>query len=166
MKPLSRRQLLVATVYSAILPAPQILSAGTINKQASNHPHEILTAMVDMILPADQHSPAASQLGVNKALWRLAERNLNLKKLLIKGCRWLDKESFGNFITLPDNKKIELLRWMDERASSKHLPGLFFKQVRYHSVGLYYATEQAQKELGLHLPPQPMGYPEIGLRDN
>ncbi|MDO6562181.1 gluconate 2-dehydrogenase subunit 3 family protein [Amphritea sp. 1_MG-2023] len=163
MKPLSRRQLLIATLYSVILPTPPVLLAATVRHKTEHTFAATLGAFVDMILPADAFSPAATQLGIDQSLWQLADSDANLNKLLIRGCGWLNREAFGNFVTLPDSHKLELLQWMDQSASPRRLPGLFFMHVRYHAVSFYYASEHIHQTLGL-TPPQPIGYPEIGQR--
>jgi len=123
-----------------------------------------LKAFVDMLLPADEQSASASELGIDAQLLQKMAADKTLKAFWQRGLRWLNKQSGGSFSALAEPDKIELIRWMAEQAKPNLLPGAFFQQIRYEAVTFYYSTEEGWKDSGLQHPPQPIGYPELAKK--
>jgi len=161
MVQLTRRQLLQATLYSFILSDSVFASTVPDTRHGPDDLSATLKSILDRILPADQYSGSASELGIDTQLIKELDRNLNLKKLFIQGSRWINKQSGGSFAALPEIYQDELLTWLDEKASDQKIPGLFFRRLRYQAVELYYSSSIGSRDVGMLSPPQPVGYPEF-----
>ena len=161
MAQISRRQLIFASLCSLLLPGPQTFAAVPNTAGGPNDLQSTLTALLDRILPADQYSGSASDIGIDTQLLKELKQKPRLKTLIIRGSKWLNKQSGGSFAALAPDYQTQLISWMADKASKQKLPGLFFQQLRYQAVTLYYSSEAGSRDVGLTHPPQPRGYPEV-----
>jgi len=115
------------------------------------------TVLSDLIIPADDESPAASKVGVIDFIdeWISAPypSNQSDRPVVIQGLAWLDQESqrrFKNtFVALTDKERVAIC---DDIAAAK--PAAQFEQaakffVRYRALtaGGYYTTPVGMKDL-------------------
>jgi len=118
-----------------------------------------LTALVDLILPADEQSPAASAIGVpdflNEWIGAPYEKNIEDCAALRGGIAWINAhcgELHGQpFANLPEARQIAVLDSICD--STKTRPELshgtcFFKKLRMLSLGGYYTHPSTWKSLG------------------
>jgi hypothetical protein len=121
--------------------------------------HQRATASVlsDLIIPADEESPAASKVGVVDFIdeWISAPypNNQNDKPVVIQGLAWLDQESqrrFKNtFSALTEKERIAIC---DDLAAAKpaapfEQAAKFFSRYRGLTAGGYYTTPVGIKDL-------------------
>lgn len=120
-----------------------------------------LAAFVDALLPADDHSPVASALGVPRAVMAAAEKDARVKRIVKFGCHWLDeaakKAGAANFSALREGPREIIVGATSEPAASP-LPKAFFIIVRDLSMRAYYAHAAAWRGMGYDGPPQPDGF--------
>lgn len=116
-------------------------------------------ALSDLILPADERSPAASAVGVPDFLdeWVSApyEEQQGDRELIFAGLEWLERESRDRFGTsFAAASEAEQSKLADELAAPGGAqPELaeqvrFFDRFRYLAVGAYYTTEAGMKDVG------------------
>ena len=120
---------------------------------------QVTAALCDVILPADDRSPAASALGVPDFVdeWISAPypRQQEDRELILDGLEWLEQEClqrFGDgFAAIGRARQHELL---DDLAGSVVDPMVppkrvaFFRRFRYVSVGAYYSTAVGAADVG------------------
>ena len=115
------------------------------------------TVLSDLIIPADEHSPAASKVGVVDFIdeWISAPYAANQrdKPVVIEGLAWLDTESqrrFKNkFSALTENERIAIC---DDISAAKPADQFaqattFFSRYRALTAGGYYTTPVGMKDL-------------------
>lgn len=172
---LNRRQALGVFAASAALPALVTASPGPLRRSPSDpdllNPKvswngvltdaelAIIASMGDVIIPADENSPAASSLGchhyVNEyvsAPYPVSETAL---RTLRDGLAWLATECtsrFGRpFTALEETEKLAIcedIRWV-ESASSQHKQGAeFFNLVRFLIATAFYTTDEGMADIG------------------
>lgn len=117
-----------------------------------------LAAFVDILLPKDASSPAASTLGVHSQILGLAPPGSQFEKLLDYGCRWLNMTGGPPFAELPPIQQYQIVKFMTT-APWNEVPRRFYEIIRATSVSVYYGDPAAWNGLSLTQPPQPMGYP-------
>jgi hypothetical protein len=120
---------------------------------------QVTAALCNVILPADDRSPAASVLGVPDFIdeWISAPypRQREDRELILEGLEWLEQESRrrfdDGFATIGRARQHELL---DELAAADDDPmvppkrAAFFRRFRYVSVGAYYSTAVGAADVG------------------
>lgn len=120
---------------------------------------ELTSALGDMILPADERSPAASAVGVPDFIdeWISApyDEQQRDRELVLAGLEWLQQESlerFGtSFATAAEAHKVELLDTIaraDRAAPDSAQQVRFFERFRYLTVGAFYTTEPGMADVG------------------
>ncbi|GAA0789198.1 gluconate 2-dehydrogenase subunit 3 family protein [Marinobacterium sediminicola] len=119
-----------------------------------------LADFVDILIPADGYSPSASALKVHLRIWQQAEQRPLLERFIRKGCLWLDRQSRGQFTSLPPHQKQALMQWMSRQPESSY-PFQLFNRLRHDAMGFYYSHPDSWKGLAISQPPQPHGYKEI-----
>ena len=119
----------------------------------------VATALCDVILPADDRSPAASALGVPDFVdeWISApySRQQEDRDLILDGLEWLEQESvrrFGDgFAAIGQTQQHALLDELnvaaDDPAASPERRE-FFRRFRYVAVGAYYTTAVGADDVG------------------
>lgn len=152
---LTRRQLLLGVLWAGTLIGPGRLLA------ASPPPEVAPTfrAFIDTLLPADDHSPAASALGIDRLLLDNSRHSRGLRALLEGGCRWLDQQAGGDFTRLDAAQQLRLVDWM-ATANAGAGPRVFYDRYRHNALLAYYAMPEAWGGMPLPHPPQPRGYRE------
>lgn len=115
------------------------------------------TVLSDLIIPADDESPAASKVGVVDFIdeWISAPypNNQNDKPLVVQGLAWLDQESQrrfkNNFSALMEKERIAIC---DDISAAKpaaqfEQAAKFFARYRALTAGGYYTTPVGMKDL-------------------
>lgn len=172
---LNRRQALGVFAASAALPAVLTASPGPIRRSPTDpdmlNPEvswsgvltdaelAIIASMSDLIIPADETSPAASSLGchhyVNEYVSAPYPASEAALRTLRDGLAWLATECtfrFGRpFTALKEAEKLAIcddIRWV-ESASAQHKPGAeFFNLVRFLVVTAFYTTDEGMADIG------------------
>lgn len=151
----ARRQVILGGLAAALAPlAPRLSTAQPLPDGAG----PLLAAYVDVLLPEDGLTPAASTLGVHEAILDLATTQDLLGRLIALVAEWLDQTGPAPFAALPP--KLRAAR-VDELALADpdHLEGRFHQLIRLLAIELYYARPEALAGLDLAPAPQPAGYP-------
>jgi hypothetical protein len=117
-----------------------------------------LTAFVDVLLPADDLSPAASALAVPADILALAAEVAGFRKLIDYGCSWLDKTGGPPFHLLASDKQHRIVAFM-AASDMAQAPRRFYHLVRLSAIEHYYSHPEARAGLHLNTAPQPEGYP-------
>jgi hypothetical protein len=121
----------------------------------TRHNFETLKNLANMIIPADEHSPGASDAGAAEFIDFLSNRNPDLAAIFNGGLAWLDnymqKHYGASFLDAKPEQKTELL---DKLASKNNTtpetaPGeQFWTWVRNMVVDAYYTSPVGVKDLG------------------
>jgi hypothetical protein len=119
------------------------------------------TALADMILPADQYGPAASEVGVVEMIdeWVSAPypQQKSDRPVVLEGLAWMDAESarrFGKdktFADLGDSQKRAVcddIAFPSKAKPDHRKAAEFFARFRSLCAGAYYATPQGWKAIG------------------
>lgn len=117
-----------------------------------------LGAVLDSLLPADEFSPSATDLGLEVEMKRLIAENELLVRLFTLALGWLDGIGTRPFRELDEKRQVEILTAM-AASDFNQIPGRFFYIVRALAVELYYARPEAISGYPLNPAPQPAGYP-------
>lgn len=150
-----RRQALAVLAGAALAGlAPAALAEGG---DPRRH-HAMLDAFVDVLLPADDLSPAASDLGVGAAILDFAESQPLLARLIAMVGDWLDAPADGPFARMTPDRQQALADHMAS-ADPDRLEGRFYRLIRLFALEFYYASPEALAGLDLSPSPQPQGYP-------
>ncbi|MFL4469610.1 gluconate 2-dehydrogenase subunit 3 family protein [Tateyamaria armeniaca] len=152
---MSRRRVLISAL-AASLSSPAIAqqTAATVGQIDA----QTLAAYLDVLLPADEHSPAASTLGIEADIIDFAKQVPQFQQLLAIGTDWLNTTGRGPFHTLSLVDQQRVVEWM-RTADRKYVPGRFYLLVRLTGVEFYYAHAEATGGFDLNPAPQPAGYP-------
>jgi hypothetical protein len=130
---------------------PKVLSAAQ---------NEVVVTLSELIIPATD-TPGAKAALVNRYLdLLLAETEPEGRERFLSGLRWLDefasKEYGAVFVKLPQAIQIEVLEKLDtEEAPAEG--ARFFREVKGHTVRIYYQTEIGWKELNKRGVPRGFG---------
>ncbi|MFN3803329.1 gluconate 2-dehydrogenase subunit 3 family protein [Belliella pelovolcani] len=114
-----------------------------------------LEVLVDIIIPADEESPAATEVGVVDFIEFMMKDYPGYQTPMRGGLMWLDhygEDHFGKvFLELDDSQKlkiIEAIAW-PERAEPENEGGVkFFNMLRNLTATGYFTTELGFKYLG------------------
>ena len=120
--------------------------------------HQAVAALCDVIIPADDKSPSASQLKVPDFIdeWVSAPypTQQNDRKIVLDGLQWLDKECKKRFqkrfIELAETEKNQICDAIcyEPKASRAMKPGaVFFAKVRNLTAGAFYTTQEGMNDL-------------------
>ena len=118
-----------------------------------------VAALADVILPADDHSPAASAVGVTDFVdeWISAPYpvQLNDRNTLLAGLDWLDAESKrkhqAGFTALTAEQRTALVASIaapDKTGAERTGPALFFTTFRGLVMSGFYTTPVGTKDIG------------------
>jgi hypothetical protein len=118
-----------------------------------------VTALCDLIIPADDHSPAASALGVPDFIdeWISAPYadQRNDRKTIIDGLKWLDQEAGRrhgrNFAALAQEEQIQVaddICWVPGAKAEFSKPAEFFALMRSLTASGFYTTPVGWKDIG------------------
>lgn len=125
---------------------------------ANTTPMASLASVVDTLLPADDVSPSASALGVDRDIADFVADNEMMTRLFVAALDWMDNLGDEPFHNLPLSQQVEVLTFM-ESADFNAVPGRFYHILRALAVEFYYARAEAVAGLPLDAAPQPNGYP-------
>jgi len=162
---LTRRQFLLVLLWSvfAMRPSRALAQAVPAINAPGTGPRasfaQSLRAFVDVLIPADALSPAASTLGVDVQIIAHSKNDPRFRRLLRVGFKWLDSQMPGGFAQLPEDAQIRVVEWLSQ-ADSNSLPRRLFEILRHESMSFYYADHRSWPSLGINRPPQPIGYPD------
>ena len=125
---------------------------------ADTAPMASLAPVVDTLLPADDVSPSASALGVDKDIADFVAENDMMTRLFAAALDWMDHLADRPFRDLTPPEQTEVLTFM-ESADFNAIPGRFYHILRALAVEFYYARSEAVAGFPLDPAPQPNGYP-------
>lgn len=125
---------------------------------ADTAPTASLASVVDTLLPADDVSPSASALGVDKDIADFVAENDMMTRLFAAALDWMDHLADRPFHDLTPSQQAEVLSFM-ESADFNAIPGRFYHILRALAVEFYYAQSEAVAGFPLNPAPQPNGYP-------
>jgi hypothetical protein len=121
---------------------------------------ETVTALCDLIIPADEHSQAASAVGVPDFIneWvsaPFAQQAADLREIRA-GLTWLDQESKkrfhrNRFVQLDARQQHAIcddIRHEPTAASAHKTAAAFFSKMRDLTAGGFYTTPEGWKDLG------------------
>lgn len=123
-----------------------------------NDHRDTLDAFVDILLPPDDLTPAASALGVGASIADLAKGQTLLAALIQRVGDWMDSTGAGRFVALTAADRATLVDYMAQ-ADIDTLEGRFFQLIRLFAIEFYYDHPAAIAGLALDPAPQPSGYP-------
>jgi len=118
----------------------------------------LVVVLCDLIIPADDRSPAASAVGVPDFLdeWisspyrdQASDRNV-----ILRGLKWLDEEAQrrggSDFASLEPETQTAICRELARAAQEdrRRFPGRFFQRLRDLVAGGYYTTPVGMKDIG------------------
>ncbi len=115
------------------------------------------TALADVIIPADEHGPAASKVGVTEFLdeWVSApyEQQEGDRKTIQSGLAWLDGESTKRFTKvfaeITSEQQTSLLDDIVNDGTDANKKGFnFFRLFRDRAAGGYYSTPEGWEAIG------------------
>lgn len=161
MKKITRRRFLTASLGAVLLAVSGFLLK-SIFRPVGITPGEArtLAAYLDTLIPADA-TPGAMQLGVHFRMISRAEGDRKYRRLIKKGCHWLDraagKYNVQNFPALSEAERFNVVNTVSGEPVNT-LPGIFFKQTLRDAFFHYYAREESWTGLGYDGPPQPYGF--------
>ena len=122
---------------------------------------DTLFAFLDTLIPDDE-TPGALRFGVPADIIRKADNDRDYRRLVKRGCEWLDREAarrFGRpaFSFLGEEDRDSLISEMavGERNSAH---SLFFWLVRRDAFFSYYGKPESWKAIAYKGPPQPAGF--------
>lgn len=170
MSDLARRDLLRGIALAAMagsLPldaAQHVHQAAAADKVATGvykpkvfTPHEYLTLqkLADLIIPADEHSPGASDAGAPAFIDLLASQNPELQAIYTGGMAWLDRYTEAhyqaNFLNAKPEQQTAVLDLISykKNESAELGPGIqFFNWCRKMVVDAFYTCPVGVKDLG------------------
>ena len=115
------------------------------------------TALADVIIPADEHGPAASKVGVTEFIdeWVSApyEQQEGDRKTIQSGLAWLDGESTKRFTKvfaeITAEQQTALLDDIVKDGTDANKKGFnFFRLFRDRAAGGYYSTPEGWEAIG------------------
>lgn len=120
-----------------------------------------LQAWVETLLPADEESPGAAELGVAERITDKAIGNPDYLKLLRAGCLWLDRQAQVRgklaYAELDMSGRDSIVS-VAEQSKAKSVPRAFFIYTRDDAFGFYYTQPETWGMLDYPGPPQPRGF--------
>lgn len=121
----------------------------------------LLRAYVDVLVPADEFSPGALDLGIDRELLSASREDRWLRTLVIRGSEPLQqaarRQGSASFAQLPMAARVELVR-AAEAAPHKSAPRRLFERLRNETLQRYYARPESWRALCYSGPPQPLGF--------
>jgi hypothetical protein len=131
-------------------------------------PHlRLIATLADLILPAQESSPAPSALGVHEFVdeWVSAPypEQKRDRGIIVDGLEWLDAEAVRrgnrNFLSL-DTASQEAM--VDDIARAKFDPRVaFFERIRFLVISAYYTTPEGFKDIGYTGNVPMLSYPAV-----
>lgn len=123
----------------------------------------MLARLVDLLVPADDLSPGAVELGVVETLFAKVARIRELAEVIASGCLLLDVDAKGRtgrpWLELDTDAQQASLQRLAEGTTAE-FPNRFFRRLREATLDAYYSNPAAWPQLSFRGPPQPAGYPD------
>ncbi len=121
----------------------------------------VLSVLVDFLVPADDASPGAVELGVDRAILDSVDDDRRLRGRIRHGLNRLDEiserqlgNSFDNLARIQQSQMIQLIA----DAPRGTVEQAFFRRLHKLTLNLYYSHPQSWISLGYSGPPQPLGF--------
>ena len=154
---LAARRLLLAAAALAFAEVPALAAGRARSPGPATTATATFSVFCDTLVPADELTPAASTLGVPRAIVvDLAGDPLG-ERLLAAGCAWLDEACAGDFARATEAVRVAACERM--QAMPWESPaGRFFLVMRNTVFALYYSESASWRGLALDRPPQPLGF--------
>lgn len=119
----------------------------------------VSSALADLVLPADERSPAASELGVADFIdeWISAPYAVQQadRELVLPGLEWLERQSnerfgrgFADAAASEQSEIVDTIAWPDKASSDLVDKARFFDRFRYIAVGAFYTTDAGMADIG------------------
>ena len=116
-------------------------------------------ALTDLILPADDKSPAASEVGtvdfIDEWISAPSEGQRRDRQQILDGLAWLNQQSENRFskkfadLTLKEQSAIaDDICYLDQASDKYRIAAEFFATFRNLAAGGYYATSQGWLDIG------------------
>jgi hypothetical protein len=122
-----------------------------------------LATYLNTLIPDDESSPGAVQLGVYEHMSSAAKTNARFRNFLEQGTRWFNAEAqklgSEDFAGLSEDGRNQVVA-AAEAAGLNTLENKFFRATRLATFKLYYMEPQAWPAIGFDGPPQPIGFPD------
>lgn len=118
---------------------------------------QTVTALADLIIPADEHGPAASAVGVPDFIdeWVSAPYDQQVRdcKVIRDGLAWIDQEAQSRFrlnyaASTSEQQTAILQDIVTEGTTARQQGRAFFIVLRDRVAGGYYTTQEGWKALG------------------
>ena len=161
--PLTRRKFLRLTTGIGLLASSgYILKDIFLPPQLDVAERRTLEAVLDTLIPSDE-TPGALKLGVSSKILDKASQDAQYRRLIRKGCSWLDRKASGRgasgYSSLDEGNREAV---MGELAGvpDGSVAAIFFEQLRSDAFFHYYAHAASWRGMGYKGPPQPEGYPD------
>jgi len=118
---------------------------------------DTLTQVANTLLPRDDLTPSASELGIVSEVMTAIDSQPLLYRLITAGLGWLDQVADRPFSALPAVQRQQILAWA-EASDYNRIPGRFFHVTKSMFFEAYFSHPAALKGLALNEAPQPEGY--------
>jgi len=122
---------------------------------------DVLSRIVDLLVPADEGSPGAVDLGVDNAVFAAAGQSRSLRGRIRHGLSRLNELSQSKFGRSPEDlDHSQLTRLIEQIAEAPRgsVELSFFRRLHKLTVSLYYSHPETWMSLGYPGPPQPLGF--------
>lgn len=126
----------------------------------SDAQRDLVAVLGDVICPADERGPSASDVGVPDVIdeWVSAPYSSQQRDRvqIINGLQWLDDEAnqrFGtNFVSASASQRVEIIEDIAYRSQYEvaefELPARFFSRIRRLVFGAYFSTPEGIEDIG------------------
>ena len=154
-----RRRFFIASGVLTLAARWQMVFAG--EKAAANGAEwNALGPFLDTLIPGGD-APSASETGVKTAILSNAASDPRRRRLLLRGCRWLDVQALrrgaSKFSALTPSLREEVVS-IAAASKRRTVPRVFFDQVRKDAFEHYYLQPAVWRWLNYPGPPQPKGF--------
>jgi Gluconate 2-dehydrogenase subunit 3 len=152
-----RRQAARRVALAVALACTDLQALAAAGETGADRVARTFVAFCDTLVPADALTPAASALGVPKAILADVKGHPLGERLVAAGCDWLDVACGGDFVSAAEaerNAALERMQAMPWESPA----GRFFVVMRNTVMADYYVQPLAWRGLALDRPPQPLGF--------
>jgi hypothetical protein len=127
----------------------------------SDAERHLLTAVLNVIVPAGDGAPGAGEIGVAASIERTLAASAPLRRLILDGLVAIDVEAAhrngagtsDDFVAMDTDAQVTVLRTVEEAYPA------FFAALVEHTYRGYYTDPRVYAAIGYdHRPPQPLGH--------
>jgi Gluconate 2-dehydrogenase subunit 3 len=156
------------TAPAIAIAGPQTVAAVTPRESPTTAPgvlsdaeRRLLTAVLNVIIPAGDGAPGAGEIGVAASIERTLAASAPLRRLFLDGLVAIDVEadrrnadgSSDDFVALDPDAQLSVLRSVEDAYPA------FFAALVEHTYRGYYTDPRVYAAIGYdHRPPQPLGH--------